>query len=462
VLVSAISKIKNNLAMVLRTQIRLLLPIPGKNTVGVEVPNAHCITVTARELFDSDAWVNSKARIPILLGKNIKNETVLIDLEKAPHLLVAGSTGSGKSVCMNLMIQSLLMHFGPDDLKLIMFDPKVLEFQAYSHLPHLIAPIINEPEKMGLVLRWAINEMERRYIQLADAGVRKMSEFNSRPISDVPQYDRNGEVIPNRLPHIVIIINELGDIMQRNAKEVDNALSRLAAKSRAAGIHMIIATQRSDSKIISGTIKVNFPWRIALKVTDGINSRVIFDQTGAESLLGNGDMLFRGSGDVERIQGGWVTNGEIDAVVDYCCAQRGQVFDGGLDLALQAQEPDDIGGSSRSGGASVPSADGAMSGEPAEGGDRISQALEIIRTSKKASISHLQRRLGIGYNKAADLVDELESLGYLGPQPASGPREIYWDNFPVSEFAGFDDDDNVPPFPVSDNAEEELDADREV
>jgi DNA segregation ATPase FtsK/SpoIIIE-like protein len=222
-----------------------------------------------------------------------------------------------------------------------------------------------------------------------------------------------------------------------------------------------MAKKSNNRKMISLRPNMMWFWSLVFFAIVGVS---LFSQRESEPAQSNWaevEQLVR-NGDVERIQGGWVTNGEIDAVVDYCCAQRGQVFDGGLDLALQAQEPDDIGGSSRSGGASVPPADGAMSGEPAEGGDRISQALEIIRTSKKASISHLQRRLGIGYNKAADLVDELESLGYLGPQPASGPREIYWDNFPVSEFAGFDDDDNVPPFPVSDNAEEELDADREV
>ncbi|MBO7741592.1 MAG: DUF87 domain-containing protein, partial [Victivallales bacterium] len=447
-LVKKFAELKHNICLELRSQARLLLPIPNKHTVGIEVPNKKRITVTARELFDSDVWRSSRAQIPIMLGKNIKNETMLFDLVSAPHMLVAGTTGSGKSVCMNLMLQSLLMRFSPDELKLIMFDPKVLEFQPYANLPHLLAPIINQPSKMGLVLRWLINEMERRFIMLGDiGGVRKLSEFNSRPKSDTPQYDRYGNEIPDRLPYIVVFIDELADIMLQNAKEVDMALARLAGKARAAGIHMIIATQRPDAKTVNGLIKSNIPWRTALKVAGSVNSRIIIDQIGAETLLGNGDMLFMGDRDLERIQGGWVSNSEIDNVVKFCCSQGGPVFDSSLVMALESQDNEEDEGSSGGfgggdggyGGGSAPAGGGG--GQSADGDDRIAQALEIIRASKRATISHLQRRMGIGYNKAADLVDELESLGYLGPQPPSGTREIYWDNFPKNDFAAFADAD---------------------
>lgn len=434
VLVNVLGRIQSNISMNLcsRLPVRMLLPILGKNCAGIEVPNKVRRIVTAHELFTSDEWNRTKQVIPLMLGKSITDEAVMVDLQQAPHLLVAGTSGSGKSVCMNLMIQSILQRFRPDELKLIMFDPKFVEFQSYSKLPHLIAPIINEPKQVGLVLNWAIAEMNRRYKLLPIAGVRNLLEFNNRQPSPQPLYDDDGELIPDKLPLIVIIIDELGDIMAQSDKEVTRALVVLAAKSRAAGIHMIIATQRPDSKIIDGNIKANFPWRIALRVTDGINSRVILDQPGAETLLGNGDMLFKGES-IVRIQGGRVTNDEISALVNYCSLQGEPEFNSTLVSALEAQE--DASNGLRPGGDVSPEqlADTDTDAET----ELLQKAVQVLKTTKRPTISSLQRMLRIGYNKAASLMDELEDAGYVGPQPAfSGLREIYWDNIEAAAARG--------------------------
>ena len=360
-----------------------------------------------------------------MLGRDINGKCVVIDLAKAPHLLVAGSTGSGKSGVMNLMIQSLLLHFAPDDLNLIMFDPKYLEFQPYSTLPHLISRIINEPKQVGLVLRWACNEMNLRYKLLGVARVKKLSEFNARPMDTPDMTDAEGNPLPRKLPYIVIFIDELADIMAVAKKEVENALQILAAKSRAAGIHMIVATQRPDAHVVTGTLKNNFPWRVALQVTDAISSNVVMGQKGAEALLGQGDMLFKGDGEITRIQGGWVTNEEIASVVEACSSQRPQIFDASLELALKGDENLEAGGSAGGG-------EGEAGGGDSGGDDLISRAVAVIKETKRPTISLMQRRLRIGYNKAADLIQDLQDLGYIGPEPVSGLREIYWDNLPAS------------------------------
>ncbi len=427
-----INRLHSTLLMNLQvTSIRLLTPIPGRPYAGIEVPNKKLVTVTAYELFSSQNWLNNNKIIPLMLGKNINGQAICIDLAKAPHLLVAGSTGSGKSVTMNMMIQSMLLRFTPDQLKLILFDPKYLEFAAYKTIPHLLSPVINEPEEVGTVLRWAIDEMNRRYRQLAAVRVKNLMEFNSRPNPDEEILTEEGEVVPRTLPYIVIIIDELADIMARAQKEVDHALSVIAAKSRAAGIHMIIATQRPDSKVITGVVKANFPWRIALQVTDLTNSRVIMDQKGAEMLLGKGDLLLKGEQrDPERIQSGFASNGEIAAVVRFCSDQAQPAFEPSIQAAIEAQK------AGANGPTDGKNADGDDFAVPAgvggeNGNDLISRAVDVLVTTKRPTISNLQRRLGIGYNRAADLIEELEDLGYVGPQPASGMREIYWDNLPT-------------------------------
>ncbi len=464
VLVKRVGSIQSNLAMNLKAvrAVRLLLPIPGKDRAGIEVPNLSRSIVTAHELFTDPNWINSKQGMPLMLGKNINGEAIMIDLQKAPHLLVAGSTGTGKSVCMNLMIQSLLLRFSPEELKLIMFDPKFVEFQPYSTLPHLITPIISDPQKVGLVLRWACAEMDHRYKQLVAAGVRNLSEFNSRKLPAEQVYDEDGDPLPNKLPYVVIIIDELADIMAQAQKEVGTYLQRLSAKSRASGIHMIVATQRPDSTVITGVIKMNFPWRIALQVTDLTNSRVILDTRGAETLLGKGDMLFKGDGDQERIQGGWVTNEEIASVVRHCSSQGRQVFDESIQNALEAMENENDGSSGgySGGGASGGGGDmGDYSSDPKE--QLVMKAVGVLRTTRRPTISVLQRMLGIGYNRAATLMDELEDRGYVGPAPSSGMRDIYWDNLPgcgsdalADNRKDNDDDDDEPPFDTDSNGDD--------
>ena len=427
-----LGKIESTLLMNLKVKtIRLLLPIPGRDCSGVEVPNQTRITVTAYELFSSPQWQNNRMDIPLMLGKNISGDPIIIDLADLPHLLVAGSTGSGKSVTMNLMILSILLHFRPDELKLIMFDPKYLEFAPYSTIPHMLTPIINEPEQVGLVLRWAVNEMNRRYRQLKAVAhlAKNLLEFNRLPPRDEVIYDETGEPVPDKLPFIVIIIDELADIMARAQKEVDTLLAQLAGKARAAGIHLIIATQRPDSKVITGVVKSNFICRIALQVTDLINSRVILDQKGAEKLLGKGDMLYKGKLNIERLQSGYASNAEISSVVQFCSAQGAPEFDPSIEAALTAQEDAKEGGNDGIGG---DKAEGGI-----EGDDLVSRALDVLALTKKPTISNLQRRLTIGYNKAASLMEELEDLGYVGPQPPSGMREIYWDAFPTHGSSSF-------------------------
>ncbi|MBO4344783.1 MAG: DNA translocase FtsK 4TM domain-containing protein, partial [Victivallales bacterium] len=300
---SSITSLESNIKMELSAKsLHILAPIPGKNMVGIQVPNESPSIVPVRNLMQDNAWKNGKEQIPLLLGKNINGKNIILDLAKAPHLLIAGTTGSGKSVCMNLLITSLLFKFSPEELRLIMVDPKVVEFAAYSTLPHLVVPVINDVNQVALALRWAINEMERRYRVLAKVRVRNLEDFNKRPKSQEEILDDDGNPIPDKMPFIVVIIDELADIMSVAKKEVETCLSRIATKSRAVGIHTIIATQRPDTKVITGTIKANYPVRIAFQVVSHIDSQTILGQKGAESLLGKGDMLFMppGASSIER------------------------------------------------------------------------------------------------------------------------------------------------------------------
>ena len=337
-----IGRVQDDIAMELRVKehIRCLLPIPGKRLVGIEVPNDKPTTVTGYELFTNEGWQTSAGsmQLPLALGKNISNKSIYIDLAKAPHLLIAGATNSGKSVCLNLLIISLIFRFRPDELKMILIDPKIVEFKPYSRLPHLIIPVINEAEKAPLALRWAVQEMEARYMLLAAVNVRNIKEFNTRPPSPEPVYDENGNRIPDKLPYVVIIINELADIMQCAGKNVEDNLARLAANPYTIGLNVIVATQRPDVKVITGTIKSNFPIRIAFKVSSAIDSRTILDSSGAELLIGNGDMLYKGALNMERIQCGHITDEEIERVTQYATAQTSVQFDERVIRALEAME----------------------------------------------------------------------------------------------------------------------------
>ncbi|MFA6929244.1 MAG: DNA translocase FtsK 4TM domain-containing protein [Lentisphaeria bacterium] len=413
------SSIQNTICMALEAvSVRMLLPIPGRNLVGIEVPNFQRTNVSAYELLSDRKWIDSKMEVPLLLGKNISGQTILLDLARAPHLLIAGATGSGKSVCMNLLITSMLFKFKPDELKLIMADPKVVEFQPYSSLPHLIVPVITEAEKVSLALRWAINEMERRYRLLGAVKVRNLKEFNNRKHLADEQLDEEGKPIPEKLPFIVIIIDEIADVMLHAQKEVEKCLATIVAKSRAVGIHTIIATQRPDTKVITGTIKNNYPVRIAFQVPSQIDARTIMDNKGAESLLGCGDMLFKGIGmNVERIQGGWVDTREVENIVRYVSAFAEQQFDESVFRTLEAGDSDAF----DTGGGKMYSQDM----DPQDEEEKLVQsAIAIILRDRRPTISYLQRALKIGYNKAATLIDELEDRGIIGPQPSSGMREI--------------------------------------
>ena len=452
--VEKITGIQGNIAMALEAQsIRIRAPIPGKNAVGIEVPNKASSTVYLRPLLESATWRESRAAIPILLGRDIAGKVYMTDLSKAPHMLIAGSTGSGKSVCMNTLIMSLLFRFSPDELKLIMVDPKVVELEMYRPIPHLITPVVNDPKKVPLALRWGVNEMERRYMVLAKVKAKNLAAFNSRPPDPQPVIDDYGEVVPPKLPILIIIIDELADIMMTDAKsDVETSICRIAQKGRAAGVHLVIATQSPRKEVVTGLIKANIPTKIAFRVSNGMDSRVILDAVGAEKLLGNGDMLFNppGGANLERIQGAYVSDKEIAEVIDEVAAQRPQTFDEGIFAGGDEEEEDEPrgrrGGKGRSGRGGreggyddemddYDEVDGMMNSdiikaaadkylEPTDPPIMV-RALEIIINDQQVSTSYLQRRLGIGYNKAADIIDKLEQRHVISaPLPGGQKRSI--------------------------------------
>ena len=435
--VDKVTTLSNNIAMSLEAQsIRVLAPIPGKNAVGVEAPNSKSEAVFMRAVMESDIWQKSDAEIPIVLGKDVAGTPTILDLAKAPHLLIAGSTGSGKSVCMNTLIMSMLFKFSPDELRLIMVDPKVVELKDYEKLPHLVTPVMNDSKKVPTALRWAVNEMERRYQILAQVGVKNLKSFNNRVITK-PEYDLAGNEIPQKLPYLVIIIDELADLMMTEAKvDVEYSISRIAAKGRAAGLHIVVATQRPSTSVITGVIKANLPTRIAFRVGSQIDSRVILDKKGGETLLGKGDMLFLPPGGAElvRIQGAMVKDDDIKKIVDFIAVQREQEFND--EVLVDGVGEDAEGGVFEN---DVPTElDRAMDEIIADeyapmvakylcagDDDLMKKALHIVFSSRQASTSYLQRRLAIGYNKAANLIDAMEERGIVGPPgPGGSKRQI--------------------------------------
>ncbi len=398
--VGAITALSKNLAMALSAEsIRIQAPIPGKPYIGVEIPNGNSAPLFLGTLFQAEAWKKSKAHIPILLGMEIGGDVCILDLAAAPHVLIAGATGSGKSVCMNTLLMSLLCRFSPDDLEMILVDPKRVEFSAYDTIPHLIRPVITEANLVLPALEWVIQEMQRRYKVLATVSKRNLVDYNAYM----------DELDLKRMPFIVVVIDELADIMLTSGAEIETALARIAQLSRAVGIHTVIATQRPSVNVITGTIKANYPTRVAFKVTSQIDSRSILDGKGAESLRGKGDMLYNppGIGQLCRVQGPYVSDEEIETIVAYCSKQREQKFKSSaleLEPAQISARPDQ---------------------EPIETDDPLlEQAIEAILGSHRASTSYLQRRLRIGYNRAANLIELLEERGVLGPQIGSTPREI--------------------------------------
>ena len=436
-------------------RINILAPIPGKDTVGVEIANSRKQKVTFRELMDHDELQNSKAKIPLVLGKDVYGKAIIGDLAAMPHLLVAGTTGSGKSVCINAIIGSILYRFTPDQLRFIMIDPKVVEMQVYNTLPHLVIPVVSDPKKVLLALRWVIDEMEKRYKIFAKTGVRNITSFNARPkpksqkeldaeaeekaaaaqteetapwdspdgenaadeeAEEAPKppvrvrRDDEVEIPEGPMSYIVVIIDELADLMQTAPADVESAIARITQMARAAGIHMIVATQTPRADVITGVIKANIPSRIAFQVASGLDSRIILDEKGAERLLGQGDMLYQppGTSRMTRAQGVLVTDDEIRRVVEFVSAQGSPDFEQAINDRL--------------------SGEGAEAEEISEEDEELVQkCIEIMKQERKASTSLFQRRLRLGYTRAARVVDILEQRGYVAAGEGAKPREILVD-----------------------------------
>ncbi|MCX5477698.1 DNA translocase FtsK [Kaistia geumhonensis] len=406
--------------------------IPGKNAIGIELPNQRRELVSLREMLASEDFSSSKARLPIGLGKTIGGEPVIVDLARMPHLLVAGTTGSGKSVAINTMILSLLYRLTPQECRLIMIDPKMLELSIYDGIPHLLTPVVTDPKKAVVALKWTVREMEDRYRKMSKLGVRNIDGYNAR----VGQARAEGEVLTRTIqtgfdkqtgeaiyeqetlpldpiPTIVVIIDEMADLMMVAGKDIEGAVQRLAQMARAAGIHVIMATQRPSVDVITGTIKANFPTRISFQVTSKIDSRTILGEQGAEQLLGQGDMLYMaGGGRIQRVHGPFVSDEEVEKIVAHLKAQ------GRPDYLESITEDDGEDGE----GAGETGTGGGFGGE--ESNDLYDKAVAVVLRDKKASTSYIQRRLAIGYNRAASLIERMEKEGLVGPANHAGKREI--------------------------------------
>ncbi|MGJ8652125.1 MAG: DNA translocase FtsK 4TM domain-containing protein [Opitutaceae bacterium] len=439
--VEKIVNLDKNIALGLKAMsVRILAPVPGKGTVGIEVPNKIAQAVCMRDIVESKAWADANAEIPIVLGQDVTGKPMVMDLTKMPHVLIAGSTGSGKTVCINAIIASLLYDSGPEDLRFIMVDPKVVEMQMYNALPHMLIPVVTEAKKVPGALKWLIAEMEHRYQIFAKTNVRNIAGFNAKILKDkeeqakaeamdsemsaeerhalnnmeVPRDDDAFEIPKKKLPYIVCIIDELADLMMVAPADIETCIARIAQLARAAGIHLILATQRPSVNVVTGVIKANLPSRISFKVASKIDSRTILDGGGAEALIGRGDMLFipPGTSNLVRAQGAFVSDEEIEAIVDFLQEKNDPpVF--AEEVQRQIDSDDD-------------NAPTAGTGEH-EGDELLPNAIDVLRSTKRASTSMLQRRLRIGYNRAARLMEELEERGIVGPENGSSPREIMVD-----------------------------------
>ena len=415
---SRIENLSDNIALNLAAEsIRVEAPIPGKRAVGVEIPNIKSADVRLFSVLDSKEWKNNHDPLTFAIGKDISGHPVVGNLAKMPHLLVAGQTGSGKSVMMNTLLTSLLYRHSPSELKLIMVDPKVVEMTAYEDIPHLLTPIINEPEKALSALRWAVNEMERRYRVVSGEKVKEIKSYNKHAIAKNEKIKKEaieGEEpkLLEVMPYIVIVIDELADLMMAASKDVEAMIVRIAQKARAVGIHLVLATQKPVVSVVTGLIKGNVPSRIAFKVASNGDSRTILDRGGAEKLLGNGDMLFymNGAPNLKRVQGAWVTDEEVLRVTNFIRSQGPPQYNDEV-ISQPTQTPSSIGGVVMNGGSS--STD-----------ETFETAVKLVIEARKASTSYLQRRLGIGYSRAAKLIDEMEDRGIVGPTNGSKPREV--------------------------------------
>ena len=401
--------------------------IPGHSALGIEIPNKKSETVYLREMLESEAYENSTAALPLILGKDISGAPVVTDLAKMPHLLIAGTTGSGKSVGINVMILSLLYRLRPDQCRLIMVDPKMLELSVYQDIPHLLTPVVTEPGKAVVALKWTVKEMEQRYRSMSEIGVRNIDGYNEKvrelrakgekltkkvkagfdPETGQLQYEMV-EIEPDVLPYIVVIVDEMADLMMVAGKDIEATIQRLAQMARAAGIHIIMATQRPSVDVITGTIKANFPTRISFQVTSKIDSRTILGEQGAEQLLGRGDMLYMaGGGRVTRVHGPFVGDQEVEKIVDFLKGQAQPVY---VDAVTKDDEED-----------------AGFSDDGDEGDDLYAQAVKVVRTHKKASTSFIQRHLKIGYNRAATIIEQMEQEGVITQANHVGKREVLID-----------------------------------
>jgi len=430
--VEKISGLDKNIALGMRAQsVRILAPIPGKAAVGVEVPNQHAAPVGMRDILESEDWGHAlaKAEIPVALGKDVSGKPIVSDLTKMPHLLIAGATGSGKSVCINSIIASILYSKSPRDLRLLMVDPKIVELKIFNTLPHMLIPVVTEPKKVPAALKWLLKEMEQRYQVFAKCGVRNITGFNNRkkePPIDTPPTEQQPELagvaddipIPDRLPYIVAIIDELADLMMVAPADIETNIARLAQLARAAGIHLIIATQRPSVNVITGVIKANLPSRIAFQVASQVDSRTILDGKGADTLIGRGDMLFAppGTSRLVRAQGAFVSDDEVSSIVEFLKRNGPPIY------AKEVQEQID-----RDPDAEADGGEGDADGDLGDDEDLYQQALDVLKSTRRASTSMIQRRLRIGYNRAARIMDLMEQKGVVGPENGSSPREILVD-----------------------------------
>ena len=433
--VSRIASLVNDLSMALSAQsVRIVAPIPGKSVVGIEIPSDHREMVYMKEFLQHPDFFSDKYALPVVMGKDIGGATYLSDLAKMPHLLCAGQTGSGKSVFMNGLICSLLFRYTPDELRLILIDPKFIEFSAYQHIPHLLLPVVDDPKNAATALRWAVQEMERRYRILAKVGVRNLASFNQKVEELGPekieellsfQEDQSDEVssewtaafeldaegLPRvaKLPYVVVIIDELADLMMLAKKDVEVSIARIAQKARAAGIHLVIATQRPSTDIITGLIKANLPSRVSFRLASHIDSRTILDHQGAERLLGQGDMLFipPGAPHSIRLHGAYLSDDEIHRITSFLKGQGKPIY---RDEILQAADDEGEGN------------DGDTREDPDD--ELFQEAIELVKHSGHASASYLQRHLKVGYNRAARMIETMESRGVVGPAEGARPRQV--------------------------------------
>jgi len=425
---SKITGLSDDLALALSAvSIRIVAPIPGRDVVGIEIPNDEREMVNLREMVASKEFIASESVLTLGLGKDLMGRPVITMMDKMPHLLIAGATGTGKSVGLNAMIISLLYKATPDDVKFVMIDPKRIELSVYNDIPHLISPVVTDMKKATNALFWAVKEMERRYALLEENGLRNLAQYNEMvkeknsgvQAGSAAGNDEDSDTDPfllETLPYIVVIVDELSDLMMVASKDVEFALTRLAQMARAAGIHIIIATQRPSADVLTGTIKANFPTRISFQVSSKIDGRIIMDQGGAQSLLGNGDMLFcpPGTGKLMRIQGAYISEKEIAKITGFLKEQRQPDYDENVTRGEEDQEVKEF--------------------DDAEYDEKYDEAVAVVTQSGQASISYVQRRLRIGYNRAARLIEIMEHEGIIGPQIGTKPREILVKNYGGDEF----------------------------